>query len=230
MSEEFYRDMELEISDVAEELASEAESVIESELVVEEERSPEEQIKDWAESEARDAVESGYEIRDWSSWIKGWRTPGATEKKMLFMYEYTRTYLEETGVDPRVADSVARGLAGMVFERTDWAASLFDLEALKAIREDPRISEIYNQVHKDIRRFSNYYISMNPEELSNVADILAYGKAHGASPKEVAGKIVEAVPRLSPRSIYFNLYYISRVTGDSYIRDIAIEVSKIRRR
>lgn len=98
---------------------------------------------------------------------------------MLFMYEYTRTYLEETGVDPRVADSVARGLAGMVFGRTDWAASLFDLEALKAIREDPRISEIYNQVHKDIRRFSDYYISMTPEELSTVADILAYGRPMG---------------------------------------------------
>jgi hypothetical protein len=230
MSEEFYSDMEFEISDVAEELASEAESVIESEITTEEEGSPEEQIKDWAESKARDAVERGYEIKDWSTWIKGWKTPNATEKKMLFMYEYTRTYLEETGVDPRVADSVARGLAGMVFGRIDWAASLFDLEALKAIREDPRISEIYNQVHKDVRRFSDYYISMTPEELSTVADILAYGKAYGLSSKEVASKIVEAVPRLSPRSIYFNLYYISRVTGDEYIRSIAIEVGKIRRR
>jgi hypothetical protein len=230
MSEEFYSDIEFEISDVAEELASEAESVIESEITTEEEGSPEEQIRDWAEAKARDAVERGRAIDDWSTWIKGWKTPNATEKKMLFMYEYTRTYLEETGVDPRVADSVARGLAGMVFGRTDWAASLFDLEALKAIREDPRISEIYNQVHKDVRRFSDYYISMTPEELSTVADILAYGKAYGLSSKEVADKIVEAVPRLSPRSIYFNLYYISRVTGDSYIRGIAIEVSRLRRR
>lgn len=73
MSEEFYSDIEFEISDVAEELASEAESVIESEITTEEEGSPEEQIRDWAEAKARDAVERGRAIDDWSTWIKGWK-------------------------------------------------------------------------------------------------------------------------------------------------------------
>jgi len=237
--DEFYSDVELEaVDNIGEELMLEAESTIEAvESDVEvPERSPEEKIQDWAEEKATKAIERGKEITDWRDWLSGWRTPRASEKKQLFMYHYTRTYLERAeGLEPEVADAVARGLAGLTFRNKEWEASLYSQEALSMVRPDspnynPTVREIYESIWGMVRRESNYYISMTPDELSRAVDIIATGKASGASAKEAASKIAESITRLSPRSLYFNLYYISRITGDEYIASVARELGRIRRR
>jgi hypothetical protein len=190
-----------------------------------------EEIRMWAEEKARKAVERGKEVANWADWIAGWRTPGATEKKMEFMYWYTRTYLEEAkDIRPDVADQFARGLAGLAFGRVDWMASMLDPEVMRHISTNPEVARIYNEVHSMLRRASDYYISLTPAELGKVAEIIAEAKVRGEKPEVVARQVVEAVPRLSPRSVYFNLYYIGRVTGDRYIQDVARVLARMTRR
>jgi len=191
----------------------------------------EEEIREWAENKARKAVEEGREVANWADWVMGWRTPNASEKKMEFMYWYTRTYLEEAkDIRPDVADALARGLTGLAYRRVDWFASMFDPEVMRQIYYDPEVARIYSETRDMIRRASDYYISMTSMELGKAADIIAEAKARGEKPDVVARQLVEAIPRLSPRSIYFNIYYIGRTTGDPYIQQIARELSRIRRR
>jgi hypothetical protein len=150
---------------------------------------------------------------------------------MEFMYWYTRTYLEEAkDIRPDIADAIARGLAGLAFRRVDWFASMLDPEVMRQIYYDPEVARIYSETRDLIRRFSDYYISFTTMELGKVADIIAEAKARGEKPEVVAKQLVEAVPRLAPKSIYFNLYYIGRTLGDPYILQVAREVSKIKRR
>jgi hypothetical protein len=240
--DEFNEGFAVDVSETPEELAFETAAAIEE---IEErherefERSPGDQPKEsepeeirmWAEEKARKAVEEGREVINWADWVMGWRTPGATEKKMEFMYWYARTYLEEAkDVRPDIADALSRGLAGLAFGRTDWMASMLDPEVMRHIYTDPEVARIYSETRDLIRRASDYYISMTTMELGKVADIIAEAKARGEKPEVVARQVAEAVPRLAPKSIYFNLYYIGRTLGDPYILQVAREVSKIRRR
>jgi hypothetical protein len=234
--EEFNEGFAVNVSETPEEFVLETEAAIEE---IESKPAPgdqpkesePEEIREWAEDKARKAVEAGKEVTNWADWIAGWRTPNATEKKMEFMYWYTRTYLEEAkDIRPDVADQLARGLAGLAYGRTDWMASLFDINTMRQIYSDPEVARIYSETRDMIRRASDYYISLTTMELGKVADIIAEAKARGEKPDVVARQIVEAVPRLSPRSIYFNLYYIGRVTGDTYVYQIARELGRMRRR
>ncbi len=234
--EEFNEGFAVDVSETPEELALETELAIEEIERTEAERTPgdqpkasePEEIREWAIDKARKAVEAGKEISNWGDWIRGWRTPNATEKKMEFMYWYIRTYLEEAkDIRPDVADQLARGLAGLAFGRVDWFASMLDPEVMRRISYDPEVARIYIETHAMIRRFSDWYISLRPEELGKVADIVAEAKAKGEKPEVVARQIAEAVPRLSPRSLYFNLYYISRVIGDPYIHQVARELARM---
>ena len=234
--DEFNEGFALDVADTPEELVFKTEMAIEE---IEIKPSPgdqpkgsePEEIREWAEDKARKAVEQGREVANWADWIRGWRTPNASEKKMEFMYWYTRTYLEEAkDVRPDVADALARGLAGLVFGRRDWFASMLDPEVMRQIYYDPEVARIYSETRDMIRRFSDYYLSFTTMELGKAADIIAEAKARGEKPEVVARQLVEAIPRLSPRSIYFNIYYIGRITGDPYIQQIARELSRIRRR
>jgi len=232
--DEFNEGFALDVADTPEELVFKTEMAIEE---IETKPSPgdqpkyEEEIREWAENKARKAVEEGREVANWADWVMGWRTPNASEKKMEFMYWYTRTYLEEAkDIRPDVADALARGLAGLAFRRVDWFASMFDPEVMRQIYSDHEVARIYSETRDMIRRASDYYISMTSMELGKAADIIAEAKARGEKPDVVARQLVEAIPRLSPRSIYFNIYYIGRTTGDPYIQQIARELSRIRRR
>jgi len=225
--EEFNEGFRLNVSDTPEEVTFKTEEAIEE---IEAERSPGDQPKEsepeeirmWAEEKARKAVEEGRHVTNWADWIAGWATPGASEKKMEFMYWYTRTYLEEArDVRPDIADALARGLSGLAFRREDWMASMFDPEVMRQIYYDPEVARVYSETRDMIRRASDYYISMTTMELGKVADIIAEAKAKGEKPEVVVKDVIEAVPRLSPRSIYFNLYYIGRTTGDQYVLQVA---------
>jgi hypothetical protein len=233
--DEFNEGFALDVSETPEELAFETEVAIE-EI---EARTPgdqpkgsePEEIRQWAEDKARKAVEEGRTVTNWADWVMGWRTPNASEKKMEFMYWYTRTYLEEAkDIRPDIADSLSRGLAGLAFGRVDWFASMLDPEVMRNIYRDPEVARIYSETRDMIRRFSDYYISMTTMELGRAAEIIADAKARGEKPEVVARQLVDAIPRLSPRSIYFNIYYIARTTGDDYIRQVARELGRIRRR
>jgi len=231
---EFNEGFDLDASDTPEEIAFETEAAIE-----EIEASPgdqpkgsePEEIRVWAEEKARKAVEEGRPVSNWADWVMGWRTPNASEKKMEFMYWYTRTYLEEAkDIRPDIADQLARGLAGLAFGRTDWLASMLDPGVMRQIYADPEVARIYSETRDMIRRASDYYISMTTMELGKVADIIAEAKTKNERPDVVARAVAEAVPRLSPKSLYFNLYYIGRTTGDQYVMAVARELSKMRRR
>jgi len=142
-----------------------------------------------------------------------------------------RTYLEEAkDIRPDIADALARGLAGLAFWRVEWVSSMLDPEVMRHIYSDPEVARIYSETRDLIRRFSNYYISLTTMELGKVADIIAEAKAKGENPEVVAREIAEAVPRLSPKSLYFNLYYIGRSIGDNYVLEVARVLSKMRRR
>jgi hypothetical protein len=234
--EEFNEGFSVDVTETPEELIFETEQAIEE---IETSKSPgdqpkgsePEEIRMWAEEKASKAVEEGREVSNWGDWIMGWATPRASEKKMEFMYWYTRTYLEEAkDVRPDVADSLARGLAGLAFRRVDWFASMLDPEVMRQIYYDPTVAKIYSETRDMIRRFSDYYISFMTMELGKAADIIAEAKAKGEKPEVVARQLVEAIPRLAPKSIYFNLYYIGRTLGDPYILQVAREVSRIKRR
>jgi len=232
--DEFNEGFALDVADTPEEVALQTELAIEeieTEKPSGDQPKYEEEIRTWAEDKARKAVEEGREVANWADWVMGWRTPSASEKKMEFMYWYARTYLEEAkDIRPDVADALARGLAGLAFRRADWFASMFDPEVMRQIYYDPEVARIYSETRDMIRRASDYYISMTSMELGKAADIIAEAKARGEKPDVVARQLVEAIPRLSPRSIYFNIYYIGRTTGDPYIQQIARELSRIRRR
>jgi hypothetical protein len=234
--DEFNEGFELDVSDTPEELVFETEEAIE-EIESEESKgdqpkgSEPEEIRMWAEDKARKAVEEGRPVSNWGEWIMGWRTPGASEKKMEFMYWYTRTYLEEAkDIRPDIADALARGLAGLAYGRRDWLASMLDPEVMRQIYYDPEVARIYSETRNMLRRASDYYISMTTMELGKVADILAEAKARGEKPDVVARQIAEAVSRLAPKSLYFNLYYIGRSIGDVYVLQVARELSKMRRK
>jgi hypothetical protein len=240
--DEFNEGFAVNVSETPEEVAFETKMAVEE---IEERREGEfergpgdqpkesdpEEIRAWAEEKAHKAVETGKEIVDWAAWVQGWRTPSASEKKMEFMYWYTRTYLEEAkDIRPDIADSISRGLAGLAFGRTDWMASMLDPEVMRQIYSDPEVARIYSETRDMLRRASDYYISMTTMELGKAAEIIAEGKARGEKPEVVALQLVEAIPRLSPRSIYFNLYYIGRITGDPYVTQVARVLSRMRRR
>ncbi len=234
--DEFNEGFGVNVSETPEEFVFETETAIEE---IESKPAPgdqpkasePEEIREWAEDKARKAIEEGRTVANWADWVMGWRTPNASEKKMEFMYWYTRTYLEEAkDIRPDVADALARGLAGLAFRRVDWMASMLDPEVMRQIYADPEVARIYSETRDMLRRASDYYISMTTMELGKVADIIAEAKAKGERPEVVARQVAEAVPRLSPKSLYFNLYYISRVTGDAYVYQIARELSRMRRR
>jgi len=240
--DEFNEGFAVNASETPEELAFETEAAVEE---IEErrerefERSPgdqpkgsdPEEIRAWAEEKAQKAVEQGREVANWADWVAGWRTPGASEKKMEFMYWYTRTYLEEAkDIRPDIADSLARGLAGLAYGRTDWMASMLDPEVARNIYSDPEVARIYSETRDLLRRASDYYVSFTTMELGKAADIIAEGKAKGERPEVIGNRLIEAIPRLSPRSIYFNLYYIGRTTGDFYVMQVAQVLSRKRRR
>jgi hypothetical protein len=233
--EEFNEGFQINASNTPEEVVFETESAIEEIASApspgdQPKGSEPEEIRMWAEEKARKAA-AEREVVSWSDWLMGWRTPNASEKKMEFMYWYTRTYLEEAkDIRPDVADALARGLAGLAFRRTDWVAPMLDPDVMRHIYTDPEVARIYSETRDVLRRFSDYYISMTTMELGKVADIIAEAKAKGERPDVVAREVAEAVPRLSPRSIYFNLYYIGRVTGDAYIQAVARELARMRRR
>jgi len=232
--DEFNEGFELDASDTPEEIAFETEAAIE-EIEASPGDQPEgsepEEIRVWAEEKARKAVGEGRPVSNWSDWVMGWRTPSASEKKMEFMYWYTRTYLEEAkDIRPDVADQLARGLAGLAYGRSDWLASMLDPEVMRQIYADPEVARIYSETRDMLRRVSDYYISMTTMELGKVADIIAEAKTKNERPEVVAREVAEAVPRLSPKSLYFNLYYIGRSVGDQYVLAVARELSKMRRR
>jgi hypothetical protein len=234
--DEFNEGFDLDVSDTPEELVFETEAAIEE---IERGESPgdqpkgsePEEIRMWAEEKARKAIEEGRTVSNWADWIMGWRTPNASEKKMEFMYWYTRTYLEEAkDIRPDIADALARGLAGLAYGRRDWMASMLDPGVMRQIYADPEVARIYSETRDMLRRASDYYISMTTMELGKVSDIVAEAKARGEKPEVVARQVAEAVPRLSPKSLYFNLYYIGRSIGDPYVLQVARELARMRRR
>jgi len=80
-------------------------------------------------------------------------------------------------------------------------------------------------VWSQIRKASNYYISLKPSQLERVLEIV-YSEA---DVNRAAQKIVSEITEYKPRAIYFNLYYLSKVTGDSRIAEVAKAVSKMKK-
>jgi len=95
---------------------------------------------------------------------------------------------------------------------------------------DPFVSRewsraITQDVWAQIRKASNYYISLKPSQLERVLEIVYTEK----DVNKAAQRIVSEIGEYKPKAIYFNLYYIYKITGDPLIGEVARAVSKIRR-
>jgi len=95
---------------------------------------------------------------------------------------------------------------------------------------DPLVSRewsraITQDVWAQIRKASNYYISLKPSQLERVLEII-YTES---DVNKAAQRIISEVGEYKPKAIYFNLYYLSKVTGDVRIAEVAKAVSKVKK-
>jgi len=95
---------------------------------------------------------------------------------------------------------------------------------------DPFVSRewsraISQDVWAQIRKASNYYISLKPHQLERVLEIVHTE----ADVNRAAQRIVSEIGEYKPKAIYFNLYYLYKITGDPRLGEVARAVSKIRR-
>jgi len=95
---------------------------------------------------------------------------------------------------------------------------------------DPFVSRewsraITQDVWAQIRKASNYYISLKPSQLERVLEIIYTEK----DVNKAAQRIVSEIGEYKPKAIYFNLYYVYKIMGDPLIGEVARAVSKIKR-
>jgi len=106
-------------------------------------------------------------------------------------------------------DDVVRGMWYMAsadpYTAREWA---------KAVRPE---------VWAQIRKASNYYISLPPEKLERALEIIHTAR----DPMEAARAIRDLAPELKPKSLYFNLYYLHKATGDQKIAEVARAVRRL---
>jgi hypothetical protein len=224
MSEEG-REVELELEAFLEEEIEEA--IEETEETTAEEYW--EEIRGDIERKVDRFIESGRELsRDW---LMGWAAH-MDHNVARVMEMWLETYFEKQGYSEEYARDASYLLAAVVArdtparDRYSYDATAIAPKLVEVVKNDPRP---LTPVWGDIRRISNYYISLDPYELGAVLNTVDIAKSTRVDPKVVAREIAEMVPRLSPRSLYFNLYYIGKGLGDDYMVAVARELSRMRR-
>ena len=106
-------------------------------------------------------------------------------------------------------------------------------EAITALYQEANRQQLVNYlslIWDAVRKDSNWYISLTPGELSRMLDIITEAKERNQSPSQVAQWILNEFSYRSPRSLYFNAYYVGRVTGDAFVQAVARELGRVRRR
>ncbi|AAU25972.1 hypothetical protein TTSV1_gp22 [Thermoproteus tenax spherical virus 1] len=86
--------------------------------------------------------------------------------------------------------------------------------------------DVLKAAYPQIRRASQYYLSIPADAYIDIVSYAAQGKYDDI--RRYAEMLIEE--GRSPRSVYFNLYYIARATGDREIYGIAREIERLSRK
>ncbi|MEM1903596.1 MAG: hypothetical protein QXW44_07955 [Pyrobaculum sp.] len=188
-----------------------------------------------------DAMEKGFRRGDvilTKDWLMGWLR-GASVLKAIALEAWLTGYFRSKGIDN--AEELAKAITAATFSEvpnvhTQYVESRdvsISREAIKALYQEenrqelvPYLTLIWDAVRKD----SKWYISLTPGEMSRMLDIITEVKERNESPSQAAQWIIREFPYRSPRSLYFNAYYVGRVTGDSFIQAVARELGRVRGR
>ncbi|MEM4546541.1 MAG: hypothetical protein QW328_07270 [Nitrososphaerota archaeon] len=188
-----------------------------------------------------DAMEKGFRRVDVTltkDWLKGWLR-GASVLKAIALEGWLTGYFRSKGIDN--AEEMAKAITAATFSEVPNVQSQYiesrdvsiSREAITALyKEDnrqqlaPYLSLIWDAVRKD----SKWYISLTPGEMARMLDIITEVKERNQSPSQAAKWIINEFSYRSPRSLYFNVYYVGRVTGDPFIQAVARELGRVRSR
>ena len=188
-----------------------------------------------------EAWEKGFRRSDVTltkDWLRGWLR-GASLLKAIALEAWLTGYFAKRGIEN--AEELAKAITAATFSELPDVQSQYiksrnvsiSREAITALYQEPNrqqlvpyLSLIWDAVRKD----SNWYISLTPGELSRMLDIITEGKERNLSPSQIAQWIIKELSHRSPRSLYFNAYYVGRVTGDALVQDVARELGRVRRR
>lgn len=186
-----------------------------------------------------DAWDKGFRRSDVTltkDWLKGWLR-GASILKAIALEAWLTGYFRAKGIDN--AEELAKAITAATFAEVPNVQSQYiesrnvsiAREAITALYQEanrqqlvPYLTLIWDAVRKD----SKWYISMGPGELSKMFDIITEAKERNMPPSQVAQWIVKEFSHRNPRSLYFNAYYVGRVTGDTYLKAVARELGRIR--
>lgn len=170
-------------------------------------------------------------------WLRGWLR-GASLLKAIALEGWLTGYFRAKGIEN--AEKMAKAITAATFSELPDVQSQYiesrnvsiSREAITALYQEanrqqlvPYLSLIWDAVRKD----SKWYISLTPGELSRMLDIITEVKERNQPPSQAAQWIIKEFSYRSPRSLYFNAYYVGRVTGDSFIQAVARELGRIRR-
>lgn len=187
-----------------------------------------------------EAWEKGFRRSDvvlTKDWLRGWLR-GASLLKAIALEGWLVGYFRSKGIEN--AEELAKAITAATFSELPNVQSQYiesrnvsiSREAITALYQEanrqqlvPYLSLIWDAVRKD----SNWYISLTPGELSRMLDIITEVKERNQPPSQAAQWIIKEFPHRSPRSLYFNAYYVGRVTGDPFVQDVARELGRRRR-
>lgn len=188
-----------------------------------------------------EAWEKGFRRSDvvlTKDWLRGWLR-GASLLKAIALEGWLVGYFRSKGIEN--AEELAKAITAATFSELPNVQSQYiesrnvniSREAITALYQEanrqqlvPYLSLIWDAVRKD----SNWYISLTPAELSRMLDIITEVKERNQSPAQAAQWIIKEFSYRSPRSLYFNAYYVGRVTGDPFVQAVARELGRVRRR
>lgn len=188
-----------------------------------------------------EAWEKGFRRSDvvlTKDWLRGWLR-GASLLKAIALEGWLVGYFRSKGIEN--AEELAKAITAATFSELPNVQSQYiesrnvsiSREAITALYQEtnrqqlvPYLSLIWDAVRKD----SNWYISLTPGELSRMLDIITELKERNQSPSQAAQWIIKEFSYRSPRSLYFNAYYVGRVTGDTFVQAVARELGRVRRR
>lgn len=188
-----------------------------------------------------EAWEKGFRRSDVTltkDWLRGWLR-GASLLKAIALEGWLTGHLRSKGIEN--AEEVAKAITAATFSELPNVQSQYiesrnvsiSREAITALYQETNRQQLVNYlslIWDAVRKDSNWYISLTPGELSRMLDIITEAKERNQSPSQAAQWIIKEFSYRSPRSLYFNAYYVGRVTGDAFVQAVARELGRVRRR
>lgn len=187
-----------------------------------------------------EAWEKGFRRSDVTltkDWLRGWLR-GASVLKAIALEAWLTGYFRAKGVEN--AEEMAKAITAATFsELPNVQAQYIESRNVSISRE--AINALYQEANRQqlvpyltliwdaVRRDSKWYISLTPGELARMLDIIAEVKERNQPPSQAAQWIIKEFSHRSPRSLYFNAYYVGRVTGDPFVQAVARELGRVRR-